>query len=188
MVRNAHGNTRTGVGIVGVIIAVLTAFACSSTSYSDGHGDPTGIGPDDVTKITDYMSGSIHTFISSASPRTLKIERKIFQNRTSGHIDTGMIANAIEESLVRKGMTFLEVRPGNGAASMSQPAREKAMVPDANLLHLTGEIREMQNVEGDYRIVRYTISMKLIHSLSAKVEWTDSIRLEKRARARSARF
>lgn len=175
-------------GAVLALAAIAAIIACASTSYSDGRGDSTDIGPGDVEKIVLFMSGSIHGFIASASPRAIRIERKPIFNRTSGHIDTGIIANAIEESLVKKGVTFLDAKPVNGGGSMSQPAKEKAISPDANLLHLTGGIREMQKIEGDYRIVHYTISMKLINSLSAKVEWTDSISLEKKARARSVRF
>lgn len=176
--------------MTGAIIAIAAAalFSCSSTSYSDGGGDTTGIGPGDVVKIADHMSGSIHGFISSAAPRRLRLERKIFSNRTSGHIDTGMIADAIEENLVRKGVTFLETRAGDVSGSPSQVAREKNVMPDANLLHLTGEIREMMQMEGQRRVVQYTISMKLVNSLSAKVEWTDSIRIEKRSRSGSMRF
>ncbi len=158
-------------------IALAAAVACGTTTEA-GSGSTEFLAADGA-KLSAHMADSIHRFVASAAPRKLRIEAKRFDNRASSHIDTRLVLDTIRENLVKRAVVFVDPDPG-----------KKPLPPARGLLYLSGTIRENRDVDGRTHVIRYTASMTLVDSLSAKVEWTESLVIEKRQNMRrsQARF
>jgi len=129
------------------------------------------IGKDDMSKVVSYMSGSIITYVGSVKERRVAISISRIKNLSSDHIDTMMIADGIAVELVKKGIPLID-RPDS-------PVNATA---EQSLLVLSGSVHDITDYSGDYCVVQYVFSLKLVNPVSHKVEWMDSVTIEKRFR------
>ena len=164
--------TRGGFPLAGIIIALMAAaLSCGSSTYMTPGESPGTLEPRDTVNIAKYMGDSIHRHLSAPTTAPFRIEMKRLSNRTSAHIDAHKILEALQDNLVKRGVSFIDTDAG-----------KKVMEPSGDLLYLSGTIGEEYIRHPEYRIIHYTIFMRLVNSLTSKVEWTDSLRIEKRER------
>lgn len=139
-------------------------------------------GPKEIKMTVDKMVTSLYGFLKADWGKPAFIQVINVRNRTSEHIDTGLIMSEIQTKLIQKRIKFID--DSLDAETMSEI--EKGMTglidPDSAIpvgqlkspnFFLTGEIRENVRAVKGRRVQFLQITLKLNNTRTRVVEWQD---------------
>ena len=170
-----------------VLLAVAIAFVmlgCGGTQYQDANKAEGSRewGPKEVKMTVGTMVGSVYTFLKDEWKKPVFIQVKKFRNKTSEHIDTKMVTDAISTNLIKKRIKFIDDSLTADALAEMQRGMTGEVDPDSAVpvgmlkspnLYLTGDIRDNVRTVGSKQVQYLVVTMQLVNLATGVVEWQD---------------
>lgn len=167
------------------IAVVLFFIGCGGgTQYKDVDKAEGSMewGPKEIKMTVNKMVTSMYGFLKDEYKKPVFIQVKKFQNKTSEHIDTGLIVNELQKKLIQKRIKFIDDSLEADALKEIEKGMTGMVDPDSAIpaggltspnMYLTGDIREnVRYVKG--KTVQYlSVTFKLISLKTNIVEWQD---------------
>jgi uncharacterized protein (TIGR02722 family) len=146
-----------------------------------------------VTKnwLIDYMQ-------SSGGKKPVVIVDDI-ENRTSEHIDTGAIGQALQNELINSGkIRFIDKAARDKIVKEIKYHQESGMVNETSAkkkgkqigadFFMVGEITSIQNVQGGYKTVTYTTTVRLTNLETSEILFSESYQIKKKFKRSGSSF
>lgn len=121
------------------------------------------------------------------------------ENRTSEHIDTAALAQTMQNELVNSGKIrftdkqardkiLKEIRYHNESGMVSRDtAKKKGRQIGADFL-MVGELTSIENVQGGYKTVTYTTTVRLTNLETSEIMFSDAYRIKKKFKRSGSSF
>ena len=139
-------------------------------------------GPKEIKATSEKMVGSIYTYLKEDWKKPAIIQVKKFQNRTSEHIDTGMLMGEIRTKLIQKRIKFIddtldsetikEIEKGQTGLIDADSAIPVGEMKSPNF-YLTGDIRENKRYVNGKEIQYLKVTLTLYNLRTRVLEWQD---------------
>ena len=139
-------------------------------------------GPKEIKMTVNTMVGSMHTFLKDEWKQASYIQVKKFLNKTSEHIDTGMISNEIQTNLIKKRIKFIDDTLTADAIAEMEKGMTGMIDPDSAIpmgqlkspnLYLTGDVRDNVRTVNGREIQYLVVTLKLYNLKTQVIEWQD---------------
>ena len=173
-----------------VLFAAVIALAAGlvscggGTQYLDAKDDQGSreFGPKEIKMTVNTMVGSMYSFLKEDWKQPSYIQVKKFLNKTSEHIDTGMISNEIQTNLIKKRIKFIDDTLTPDAIAEMEKGMTGMMDPDSAIpmgqlkspnLYLTGDVRDNVRTVNGRQIQYLVVTLKLYNLRTQVVEWQD---------------
>lgn len=139
-------------------------------------------GPKEIKMTVDKMVTSMYVFLKDEYKKPTFIQVKKFQNKTSEHIDTGLIVNELQKKLIQKRIKFIDDSLEADAMKEIEKGMTGMVDPDSAIpagglkspnMYLTGDIRENTRYVGGRTVQYLNVTLKLINLKTNIVEWQD---------------
>lgn len=176
------------------LLLILLLPFCSTSKFINTEVDPTPEwGPAEISATADYMVKSVYDYLEKSKEKPY-LELVKIQNRSSEHIETGILTNAIVTNLIQRKIVFVDRRERADAIKeieLGQKGivRQDAQVPVGELLSpnfkLSGEITDnLRYVEGD-KVQYLVVTLRLLKLSTGTIEWQEEkkfLKVSKRQR------
>jgi PBP1b-binding outer membrane lipoprotein LpoB len=129
-------------------------------------------GPKEIKSTSEKMVGSLYSFLKEEWKKPAFIQVKKFQNRTSEHIDTGMLMDEIRTKLIQKRIKFIEIEKGQTGLIDADSAIPVGEMKSPNF-YLTGDIRENKRYVSGKEIQYLKVTLTLYNLKTRVLEWQD---------------
>lgn len=168
--------------IFSLIIILLFNFCSTSRYMKTENIDPTPEwGPAEVTSTVDLMVQSIQLYFQKTKEKPY-IELSKIQNRSSEHIETGMLANDITTNLLKKKIIFVDRRERADAIKEIEIGQRGIIKSDSQIqagellspnFKLSGEITDnVRYVDGE-KIQYIVVTLRLLKISTGSIEWQE---------------
>jgi uncharacterized protein (TIGR02722 family) len=172
------------LSIVFVAIAFFALSCGGGTQYMDPTKDKGSreFGPKEVKMTVNKMVTSMLGFLKDEWKKPAFIQVKKFMNKTSEHIDTKMISEEIQTTLIKKKVKFIddsltpdaikEMEKGMSGMMDPESAVPVGMLKSPNMF-LTGDIRDNVRTVGSKTVQYMVVTLKLYNLKTQVIEWQD---------------
>ena len=175
-------------------LLVLQFSYCSTSSYIKTEKDPTPEwGPVEISATADFMVKSISEYLEKSKEKPY-LELVKIQNRSSEHIETGILTNAIVTNLIQRKIVFVDRRERADAIKEIELGQKGIVKQDAQLpvgellspnFKLSGEITDnLRYIEGD-KVQYLVVTLRLLKLSTGQIEWQEDkkfLKVSKRQR------
>ena len=169
---------------VSVALLVLLVGCGGGTQYKDASKAEGSRewGPKEIKLTVDKMVTSLYGFLKDEYKKPTYIQVKKFQNKTSEHIDTGLIVNELQKRLIQKRIKFIDDSLEADAMKEIEKGMTGMVDPDSAIpagelkspnMYLTGDIRENVRYVNGKTVQYLNVTFKLINLKTNMVEWQD---------------
>lgn len=172
------------LGIFLILFFLFPAFpGCSTAGYARvERAEPTPEwGPAEIAGTVELMVGSVQDYFNRSREKPF-IELVKIQNKSSEHIDTGMLANEIATNLIKKKIVFIDRRERIDAIKEIEMG-QKGMVNSASQIQagefvspnfkLSGEISDNVRYDGSNKIQYIVVTLRLLKLSTGTIEWQE---------------
>jgi uncharacterized protein (TIGR02722 family) len=169
---------------VSIALLMLLIGCGGGTTYKDP-SQATGSlewGPKEIKITVDKMVNSLHSFLKDEYKKSAFLQVKRFQNKTSEHIDTSLIANEIQTKLIRMRIKFIDDSTEADALKEMEKGMTGLVNPDNAIpigelkspnLYLTGDIRENVRYVDGKKVQYLQVTLRLNSLKTNVVEWQE---------------
>ncbi|HMV44779.1 MAG TPA: penicillin-binding protein activator LpoB [Leptospiraceae bacterium] len=166
-----------------IFIIIFLFISCASTRYiNPEESEPTREwGPTEISATVDTMVVSVQNYFETTKEKPY-IELNKIQNKTSEHIDTGMLANEISTNLIKRKIVFVD-RSHRGDALKEMELGQRGIVsansalPTGEFLSpnfkLNGEITDNVRYVNEEKVQYIVVTLRLLKLSTGGVVWQD---------------
>ena len=167
-----------------ITLALVLAGCGGGTQYRDANKDTGSMewGPREIKTTVNKMVGSLYGYLKNDWNKAAILQIKKIRNRTSEHIDTGMLSNEIVTNLIQKRIQFIDDtytkdaidEMGKGMTGLIDP---DSAIPVGELkspnFYLFGEISDNVRYVGKKRVQYLVVTLKLTSLRTGMLMWQD---------------
>jgi uncharacterized protein (TIGR02722 family) len=165
-------------------LALMLAGCGGKTEYLDPNKDQGSreFGPREVKTTVNKMVVSMYDFLKNDWKKPAFLQVKKFLNKTSEHIDTGMISNEIQTNLLRKKIKFIDDTLTEDAIKEMEKGQSGMIDPDNTIpvgflkspnMYLSGDIRDNVRTVGGKQIQYLVVTLRLVELKTGETHWQD---------------
>jgi uncharacterized protein (TIGR02722 family) len=169
---------------IALSVIALFSVGCGGTQYLDPTKDEGSreFGPREIKTTVNKMVGSMYDFLKQEWKKPAFLQVKKFLNKTSEHIDTGMISNEIQTNLIKKRIKFIDDSLTEDAIKEMEKGQTGMIDPDTAIpvgflkspnLYLTGDVRDNVRTVGGKTVQYLVVTLKLYNLKTSEIEWQD---------------
>jgi len=174
---------------------IILLHSCTTTNFiKQEKQEPTPEwGPAEMNATAEYMVGALQEYFERSKEKPY-IELAKIQNRSSEHIETGMLTNSIVTNLVQRKIVFVDRRERADAIKEIELGQKGIVKSDSQLpvgellspnFKLSGEITDnLRYVDGD-KVQYLVVTLRLLKLSTGSIEWQEEkkfLKVSKRQR------
>jgi PBP1b-binding outer membrane lipoprotein LpoB len=175
-------------------ILILISFCTTTKFIQEEKQEATPEwGPAEISATAEYMVKSVQEYFDRSKEKPY-IELAKIHNRSSEHIETGMLTNSIVTNLLQRKIIFVDRRERADAIKEIELGQKGIVKSDSQLpvgellspnFKLSGEITDnLRYVEGD-KVQYIVVTLRLLKLSTGSIEWQEEkkfLKISKRQR------
>ncbi len=163
---------------------LVFAIGCGGVQYEDAN-EAEGtrqFGAKEIKGTVTVMVKSLYTYLKEDWKKPAFIQFKKFQNKTSEHIDTEMIANEIRTKLIKQRIKFIDDSLDAEALAEMEKGQTGLIDPDSAIpsgemkspnFYLTGDIRENVGYVDGKKKQLLVVTLSLLNIKTRETLWSE---------------
>lgn len=169
--------------ILEVLSLSLLLCGCTSIEYSKVENSEPGDewGPAEISSTVEVMVSSVQAYFQRTKEKPY-VELVRIQNRSSEHIDTGMLGNEIATNLIKKKIVFIDRRERADAIKEIEIGQKGLISASSQIqagelvspnFKLSGEISDNVRYDGSEKIQYIVVTLRLLKLSTGTIEWQE---------------